>query len=518
MSDSRLSQVWSATAIVIGVCGGALLFYQLTKPKSKKGEVPYVAGYPVIDNLIDMLPDTMLERMDMHQKTYGSVFKMRMFSQKFIHFSDTQLCREVLQKRPKTFIRGRVLEDMALRLRYLPYGVFHANDATTWNKVRKTTSPAFSKQNLTNMSRDFLVEALKFARQLDEFASRNEEIDMLKAIISYTVGVISRVAFGNDQVDYFFGQQFYADVRTTFAVLLDSAMFPFPRWVWTLTPNYRNELAAIEADKRFTAACQQVIDIKRSQHRQMSEDEKKQTHSLIDIMIRQDESHDAEVLANVKTFYLAGSDTTSMSIGWAVYLLAQHPEAVARMRAELKEFFAQDLLGARSAQEISEAINGLVYTNAVLKEAIRMYPAGPAIFLDYVPGEEPITLSNGVVVPADTTVIVNLWQCLMDEANFSDAKRFLPERWLTEDKAQLARMDHAFLGFGAGARVCPGMNLAMGEGVAALAAMFHYFDVTLCCPAEEVRAQFKFTLQPSKLPVRLTRRAGVTVPAAGAVA
>jgi cytochrome P450 len=357
------------------------------------------------------------------------------------------------------------------------------------------------------MSQNFVQEAMEFVQRLDDLSRAGDEIDMIRENTGYTVRVISRVAFGNDQVDYFFGEQFYRDVRVTFDILLESALFPFPAWVWRLTPKYKGELALAEANTRFSAACQQVIDIKRKQHETMSEEQKKDTHSLIDIMIRQEDSRDEEVMANVKTFYLAGSDTTSMSMSWAMYLLAQHPAVVARLREEVAGFFASGVR-ARPAAEASDALSALVYTHAVLKEAVRLYPAGPAIFLDFAT-QESITLSNGLTVTPDTTLLINIWLPLTDEANFTDAKSFHPERWLTEDKAQLARMEQAFLGFGAGARACPGAGLAMAEGAIALAAVYHHFDLQLLCAPEEVKAEFKFTLQPSQLPMKLTRRAGV---------
>eukprot|EP00428_Durinskia_dybowskii_P061953 CAMPEP_0170377832 /NCGR_PEP_ID=MMETSP0117_2-20130122/12483_1 /TAXON_ID=400756 /ORGANISM="Durinskia baltica, Strain CSIRO CS-38" /LENGTH=472 /DNA_ID=CAMNT_0010633157 /DNA_START=273 /DNA_END=1691 /DNA_ORIENTATION=+ len=472
--------------------------------------------------MFDMIPATFFENMAKHQEKYGKMFRLKMLSQKFLHISDAPLCREIFQKRPKLLVRGHVLDPMATSFNYLPYGLFHSNDAVVWGRMRKMTSPAFSKQNLTNMSGLLYLEVMDFVRQLHSLCMKSEKIDMVKEATGYTVRVISRVAFGNDQVDYFFGEQFYKDVRATFDIMLESAMFPFPRWIWMLTPHYKQELLAVEANKRFSAACQEVISIKRAQHAQMSEEEKKHTRSLIDIMIRQDGYNDDEVLANVKTFYLAGSDTTSMSISWAVYLLAQHPAIVEKVRLEAQQFFAAvEASTAPVAVEslthdnmaIYEALGAMVFTHAVLKESIRLFPAGPAIFLDFACAEEaePLVLSTGLTVPTDTTLLLNVWQCLLDERYFENPRTFQPDRWLTEDRALLGRMDQGFLGFGAGARACPGMGLAMDEGTMALAAIFHYFDVELMCPAEEVKPEFKFTLQPSKLPVKITPRAGMSL-------
>ena len=518
LNETQSSVLLPGLLVTTGSCIAAYVIYRALSSK-KDPKVPKVSGFPVIGNMLDLLPETFLDRMIKRKEQYGNVFYLHMFFQKFIHISDTNLCREVLSKRPKTFVRGRVLNYMAETLHYLPYGLFHANDAHTWGRMRKMTSPAFSKQNLSNMSALLLKEGIAFAKHLKEISQDGATLDMVKESTGYTVRVISSVAFGSEAVEYFFGQQFYEDVRVTFNVLLDHAMFPFPQWVWRLTPGYRMELAAIEADRRFSQACQEVISIKRAQHATMEEEQKKELHSLIDIMIRQEESRDDEMLANVKTFYVAGSDTTSMSISWALFLLAQHPGAVAQLREEVAAagLFPPIHLSPnnnssateKTAAQVSEAMSGLVFTHAVLKEAVRLYPAGPAIFLDFInPTDEPVTLSNGVVIQADTTVITNLSLCLRDAEHFPQPDAFLPQRWLSEDKAALGRMEQAFMGFGAGARMCPGMGLAMAEGVMALAAVLHHFDLQLLCSPAEVKAEFKFTLQPSQLPMRLTSRRG----------
>lgn len=405
-----------------------------------------------------MLPENVLQNFVKFRNKYGNTYRLSIFFQKFIHISDSQLIREIMQKRPKLLKRSTVLEHMAESFEYLPYGLFHANDATIWGKMRKLSSPAFSKQNLTNMSQLFYLEALEFVVHLQTISRDGKKVDMVKESSGFTTRVISRVAFGNDQVDYFFGDQFYEDVRVTLGVILDHALFPFPQWVWRLTPMYQQELIAKEADVRFTRAAQQVIDTKRAQHATMSEEDKRNLHGLLDIMIRQDDSRDSEMMANVKTFYLAGSDTTSMTISWCMYLLCQHPAAVDKIRAEVAPFFAtQAQTQRKSAQEVSDALASFAYTTAVVREAIRLYPAGPAIFLDYVnKADEPLTLSNGLTVDTDTTFLLNLWICLTDEKNYPDAMKFDPERWFTKDEALLARMENAFLGFGAGPRACPG--------------------------------------------------------------
>ena len=113
---------------------------------------------------------------------------------------------------------------------------------------------------------------------------------------------------------------------------------------------------------------------------------------------------------------------------------------------------------------------------------------------------------DGEWIESDRTILIQMWTSMLDEEAFPNATQFDPSRWLTEDKALLARMETAFLGFGAGPRACPGMNLANREGSLALAALYHHFDLRLACPVEEIEPVYKFTLQPNKMPIRATAR------------
>jgi len=494
---------------IAGMCGVLCVVATvaiLTKTAKKDTKFVTVPGYPVLGNLLDMHLPVILDKMSEFKNKYGNIFYLRVLSQKFIHISDAKLSREVLGKRPRLLRRVVTIEGMAKKLGYLPYGFFNINDALIWNKIKKLTAPAFSKQNLSNMSKIIYEEAMAFVAKVDTLSKTDNDIVIAREAARYTTGVINKVAFGNEPVEYFKGELFYQDINLTLTVLLEAALFPLPEWVWRLTPMYQTELKVRAANDRFTVAAQEVIDRQRALQATMDEEEKKNLHGLIDIMLRQEDVTDEEILANVKTFYIAGSDTTSVTITWALFLLCQHPDCVARLREEAAPFFASDL-SSKATSDISDAIMSLEYAHAVFKETVRLYPVGPLQLLDFVDASESLELSNGLVIPGDHTIMVQMWTCMLDEENFPDPKKFDPSRWFTEDKALLARMETAFLGFGAGPRACPGMNLAMREGAVALAALHHHFDLHLACPVEEIQVDYKLTMQPNKLPIRATKKA-----------
>lgn len=499
IKDVLFTMGWGAVVFL-----AMYLFVNIAKGKDLGTKFPKSSGYPIIGHFFDIQVYAVLQTLKDLEKKFGKIFVVEVFHKKILHVSDVDIARELLSKRPKPFKRGDAIEPMALKLGYLPFGLFHATDPIIWAKMKKMTAPAFSKQNVQSMAKVFYDESMVMVEKIRSISESKEVLHVLRELNSMTVNVISKVAFGNERVEYFFDQQFYDDSSILLKVVLEAAFFNLPEWVWKLTPMYKNEILAAEGNTRFERACQEVIDRKRRELTTQEEVDRKRSHCLIDIMIRQEGISDEEILANVKTFYQAGSDTTSVTMGWALLLLYRNPEIAEKMREEVKSFFSQSL-DSMSAPAISDAIAGLTYSMGVIKEAIRLYPVAPLIFMDFIENQSA-ELSNGTVIGSDKTICIHAWSCLLSEDHFPRASTMQPERWLTKDPDALARMERAFLGFGGGTRACPGMTMALSESVMGLAALVHNFDFTLACPDEEVVVEYKFTMQPNKLPMKFTPR------------
>mmetsp|Transcript_19288 Transcript_19288/g.32679 ORF Transcript_19288/g.32679 Transcript_19288/m.32679 type:complete len:540 (+) Transcript_19288:68-1687(+) len=517
-------------AVAIGGCGIASALFCRALPKKTEKEIPAAAGYPIIGNLLDMDIETMTDHFQDLQKQYGPILTLEVFGQKFALVSSGTLLREVFAKRPKLLKRATSLEYMADKLGMGTYGLFHARDPKIWGRIRRLSASAFAKHQVVTMEGYILSEAESMVQRLTEAAEAGQEVNTVLAMMAYTTGVISRTAFGNDVGDYFFGDQFPTDMHNITFAMMESVIFPFPKWVWRLSSKYALEVRALEARDRFWAECKEIVVKKRAALAITPPEQKKELRTLLDALIKQEDSGggitDDEIIPNVFTFFLAGSDTTAMALSWSLYLLTQHPEVLARVRAEIAPSFAAGNISANPGSSV-----GWAYTALVLKEAIRLYPAGPIVFLDFADptsSSEPLVLSTGQVVSPGTTVLCGVKNCLMDPNVYTQPEQFNPSRWLLEEggdgegtgtgsgtststgsgssSTQLAEMESAFMAFGSGPRVCPGMGLAVSEGVLGLATIVHHFDFALTCPASEVKAEFKFTMQPSKLPMKFTRR------------
>jgi len=200
---------------------------------------------------------------------------------------------------------------------------------------------------------------------------------------------------------------------------------------------------------------------------------------------------DDEIYGNVFSILLAGEDTTSNSISWALFFLAQHPEIVEKVRTEAQEIYSNSQI-----PETTQLLSKLKYANAVAQETIRLKPVTPNL---YIQANEDIILHN-LHIPKDTSIMLQNKVTQTSEQYFSNPNKFIPERWLKNGCPM--QQNHApdmIKAFGGGGRFCPGMNLAMHEMTIAISTICNQFDFNLAVKPEEVKEHFAFTMFPENL-------------------
>lgn len=204
---------------------------------------------------------------------------------------------------------------------------------------------------------------------------------------------------------------------------------------------------------------------------------------------------DQQIRDECITLFLAGHETTALSTSYALYLLAQHPEAQARVQAAIDA-----ALGGRPPT--IEDLPRLSAVEEVLKEAMRLYPPAWSI------GREALApvRAGAVTLPRGAQLAIFPWLMHRDPRSFPDPERFAPERW--QGGAERALPKLAYMPFGAGPRVCIGNAFAMVEGVVILCCLLQRFTVAPV-DAAPLRLQFSITLRPiGGIRLRLRPRAG----------
>lgn len=147
-----------------------------------------------------------------------------------------------------------------------------------------------------------------------------------------------------------------------------------------------------------------------------------------------------------------GTDTTALLTEWVMAELVLNSEVQSKLQVEL-----ETVVGERAITDADVA--RLPYLQAVVKEALRVHPPGPLLSWARLSTSD-VQLSNGMLVPANTTAMVNMWAITHDTGVWDDPHMFKPERFLDAD-VDIRGGDLRLAPFGAGRRVCPGKNLGL---------------------------------------------------------
>ena len=183
---------------------------------------------------------------------------------------------------------------------------------------------------------------------------------------------------------------------------------------------------------------------------------------------------------------LGGTDTTTVTLTWAISLLLNNPNVLKKAQEELNIHVGKD----RKVNELD--IGKLVYLQAIVKETFRLYPTVP------LGGRREFTEDCTVGeyhVPCGTRLIVNQWKLQRDARVWPEPLEFRPERFMTTHKnVDVKGLDFELIPFGAGRRACPGITLGLQMLHLVLANFLHGFEIS----------------SPSSAPIDMSESTGLT--------
>lgn len=169
--------------------------------------------------------------------------------------------------------------------------------------------------------------------------------------------------------------------------------------------------------------------------------------------------------------FFGAIDTEASVLEYAMIELMRRPDAMKKLQAEVRGTVPRD------QELVSEAnLNGMAYLGAVIKESLRLHPVAPLLAPHLSMSSCEI---DGFVVPAGVRVLINVSAIGRDARYWDDAEAFLPERFLDGGSAANVSFrgnDFQYLPFGAGRRMCPGMNFGLATVELMLANLMHRFD------------------------------------------
>lgn len=184
-------------------------------------------------------------------------------------------------------------------------------------------------------------------------------------------------------------------------------------------------------------------------------------HGELDISLTTD-----NIKAVILDLFLAGTETTSSTMDWAMSELIKHPNVMQKVQLEVRNVF-------KGKENIEERdISKLPYLNQVIKETLRLHPVGPLLLPRLC--RETIDL-EGYTIPAGTRVLINAWAIMREPSCWVDAESFQPERF-EGSNFDFKGSKFKYIPFGSGRRICPGIAFATAGIGYWLAQLLFHFD------------------------------------------
>jgi cytochrome P450 len=357
-----------------------------------------------------------------------------------------------------------------------------------WKRQRRLAQPAFHLRRLK-----VLASAMAgAAARMSEGWRHGEVMDVMAAMNAVTMEIVAKTLFGADvsgdvgavaQVMTVLGEE-TGRVRPT-------AFFDLPEFV--TRPRGRQFAEAVAT---LDAIVNRIVAQRRAE---MDKGAAPQDDLLSMLLEARDEETgegmtDRQLRDELVTLFLAGHETTAISLAWTFHLLAQNSAAEAKLHAEVDA-----VLGERAAPAF-EDLERLPYARMVAEEALRLYP--PAyVFSRRAAGDDQLGPWR---MPKGAHIVISPYALHRRPDYWPDPDAFRPERFAPEAPAD--RPKHAYLPFGGGPRICIGNSFAMMEHAIVLAAAARRWRLE-SIPGREVRTEPRITLRPrGGLPMRLARR------------
>ncbi|MEP5341852.1 MAG: cytochrome P450 [Algibacter sp.] len=422
----------------------------------------------------------------------GDLFKINFVGKEFVVSSNPDFNNKMLRARPESFKRfskiDEILKEMGVD------GVFNA-EGSTWKRHRKPIVEALNVKNVKAFYPILVEKTTTIFEKFKNYAKEDHVIDIQKEFMRFTIDITTEIAFGYklDTINNR-SNDFQKHLEVIFPMINYRVTAPFPIWRYFKSKKDKVLDASLKA---IESVIYEVIDNAKIRIEEQPKLKEQPSNFLEALLVDNEDANfsDEEIYGNVFTMLLAGEDTTSNSLSWAIFYLAQHPEIVSKVRKE-----AIDVYKSEAVLSDYEKVELLKYANGVAQETLRLKPTTPQLYLE---SKESIVINN-VLIPKGTNIILQNKVAQTQEDYFSNAEEFIPERWIANGCPMHDKHSpNVMRAFGGGSRYCPGMHLAKSEMIILISTLCKHFDMKLEVNPDEIKERFEFTMYPENLKVTL---------------
>ncbi|MEH3155533.1 MAG: cytochrome P450 [Gordonia paraffinivorans] len=451
---------------------------------------------PVIGDLLTVDRSRPIQSMLEASRGLGPIWELQVLSQRLVFVGSAALTAELCEE--TRFCKALPPAVAALR-DYAGDGLFTAyNDEPNWQLAHELLVPAFTKPAM----RSYHPVMVETATELVDYWERqlvDGPVDVSRDMTKLTMETLTRSAFSQD-----FGSFRSAEPHPFVAAMVTALETGRRKGMVRALPG--GDALAWVLDRRF-ARHQDYVDEMLDDliaARSGSDDQ----HDLLGIMLNVAHPETGERLSPVNirhqilTFLVAGHETTSGALSFALHYLARNPECLARARDEVDELLGDDPTAMPEFEQVAK----FRYVRRVLDESLRIWPTVPGFARR---PRESTLLADEYRMDPDDYAIVSLGAVHKDPEVWEDPDRFDPDRFLPENVKK--RPPHSYKPFGAGLRACIGRQFAIHEAVLVLATVLHRFDIQ-ADPDYDLRVTERLTMLPEGFELTLRPRTRAAVP------
>lgn len=345
-------------------------------------------------------------------------------------------------------------------------------EGTKWRNLRAKLTPTFTSGKMKMMFPTVIGVAEEFQKLMGKEVATNGEIEMKEILARFTTDVIGSCAFGlecnslQDPDAQFrrMGKKIFSFGSGKFLKAVIAQQFR------SLARTLRISLADKEVSQFFIGAVRDTV-----KYREENKVERNDFMSLL-MKLKDDEtSKDMEPLtieqiaAQAFVFFLAGFETSSTTMSYCLYELAQNAEIQDKARKNVMDSIK------KHGSLTYEAMQDMQYIDQCINESLRMYP--PASSLTRSVSKDYKLPNSSVILPKGITLIVPVYAIHRDPEHYPDPERYDPDRFTPDQVAK--RNPYCFLPFGEGPRICIGMRFGMMQARVGLAYLLKDYRFTL---------------------------------------
>uniref|UniRef100_A0A0E0LQE3 Cytochrome P450 n=1 Tax=Oryza punctata TaxID=4537 RepID=A0A0E0LQE3_ORYPU len=377
----------------------------------------------------------------------------------------------VFASRPRSAIAD-ILAYGSSNIAFSPYGDY-------WRKARKLVAThLLSPKKVQSLHRGREEEVGLVVAKLDQAAAEGAAVDMRELLGSFTNDVLCRAVSG---------KSFRREGRNK--LFMELAAGNADQYAGFNLEEYFPSLAKVDLVRRVVSADTKKLkekwdsvlgeivnehanklSLRRDQVQ--TDDDEEQESDFVDILLDRQQEYNLtrdNIHAILMDMFAAGTDTSYIALEFAMAELIRKPHLLTKLQDEVRN---------NTTEMVSEdELNNMPYLKAVVKETLRLHPPVP-LLLPRLSMDQ--CNANGYTIPANTRVIINVWALGRDAKYWENPQEFMPERFMNSGDAtnnvDFKGTDFQFLPFGAGRRICPGMNFGMASVELMLANLMYCFD------------------------------------------